>query len=97
MKNLRRGRIDCMETGRKTMVRDLTTGSVARQLILFALPLFAANSLQAVYNIAGFNAYGWYRHGETDMFVSCGFSGWGVPLRTEERSEYVLLNLLPEN
>ncbi len=53
--------------------------------------------LQAVYNIAGFNAYGWYRHGETDMFVSCGFSGWGAPLRTEERSEYVLVNLLPEN
>ena len=31
--------------------------------------------LQVVYTIAGFNAYGWYRHGETDMFVSCGFSG----------------------
>ena len=35
----------------KTMVRDLTTGSVAKLLLAFAMPLFFANALQAVYNL----------------------------------------------
>ena len=33
------------------MVRDLTTGSVPRTLVAFALPLFLANLLQMVYNM----------------------------------------------
>ena len=52
--------------------------------------------LKTVYNLACFNAYGKYRHGNTDVFVSSGFSGWGVPLKTEVRSEYVVVNLVPE-
>ena len=34
-----------------SMIRDLTRGSVPRQLLSFAAPLFAANALQAVYNL----------------------------------------------
>ena len=52
--------------------------------------------LKTIYNLGGFNAYGKYHHGDTDVFVSSGFSGWGVPLRTEVRSEYVVVNLVPE-
>ncbi|MBR3368032.1 MAG: hypothetical protein IKG66_09660, partial [Lachnospiraceae bacterium] len=37
--------------GEKTLVRDLTQGSVVRQLFVFAAPLFVANALQAVYNL----------------------------------------------
>lgn len=33
------------------MVHDLTGGKVARQLILFSLPLLASNTLQALYNL----------------------------------------------
>ena len=33
------------------MINDLTTGSVAKQLIMFALPLMLSNLLQTVYNI----------------------------------------------
>ena len=38
-------------TASETMVRDLTTGSVPGLLFSFAAPLFAANALQAVYNL----------------------------------------------
>lgn len=72
MKNLSDVRIDRMETGRKTMVRDLTTGSVARQLILFALPLFAANSLQAVYNMVDMIIVGRFIGGSGMSAVSIG-------------------------
>ena len=34
-----------------TMIRDLTRGPVVSQLFRFALPLFASNALQAVYNL----------------------------------------------
>lgn len=36
---------------KKTMVTDLTDGSVVKQLLIFAFPLFASNMLQAIYNI----------------------------------------------
>ena len=35
----------------RSMITDLTTGNVTRQLLLFAAPLFVSNALQAVYNI----------------------------------------------
>ena len=34
-----------------TMIRDLTRGPVVSQLFRFAMPLFASNALQAVYNL----------------------------------------------
>lgn len=35
----------------KTMVKDLTTGSVPKLLLVFAAPLFVSNALQAIYNV----------------------------------------------
>ena len=40
-----------MQQAKKTMVQDLTGGSVAKLLLKFAFPLFVSNALQAVYNI----------------------------------------------
>ncbi len=37
----------------QTMIKDLTQGSVVKQLFAFTAPLFVANLLQAVYNIGG--------------------------------------------
>ena len=34
-----------------SMIRDLTQGNVVKQLLSFAAPLFAANALQAIYNL----------------------------------------------
>lgn len=34
-----------------SMIRDLTKGNVTKQLLIFALPLFLSNALQAIYNI----------------------------------------------
>ena len=36
---------------RKTLIKDLTEGSVPRELMLFALPLALSGVLQAVYNM----------------------------------------------
>lgn len=36
---------------KKTMVKDLTNGNVAKLLLVFAAPLFVSNALQAIYNI----------------------------------------------
>ena len=35
----------------KSQIRDFTQGSITRQLIPFALPLFLSNLLQVVYNM----------------------------------------------
>lgn len=39
-----------MAKGKETMITDLTTGSVPKQLIKFAAPLFLSGVLQTVYN-----------------------------------------------
>ena len=54
------------------MVKDLTNGSVAKQLILFALPLFAANALQAVYNMVDMIIVGRFIGGYGMSAVSIG-------------------------
>ena len=56
----------------KTMVKDLTTGSVARQLLAFALPLFFANALQAVYNLVDMMVVGQLIGGAGMSAVSIG-------------------------
>ena len=56
----------------KSMVRDLTQGSVAKQLILFAMPLFVANALQAVYNIVDMVVVGQVIGGAGMSAVSIG-------------------------
>ena len=42
------------------MIRDLTTGPVATQLLRFAFPLFLSNALQAVYNLVDMIVVGNY-------------------------------------
>jgi len=55
-----------------TMVKDLTTGSVTKQLLVFALPLFVSNSLQAVYNIVDMIIVGQFIGGAGMSAVSIG-------------------------
>ncbi len=56
----------------KTMVNDLTSGSVAKKLITFALPLFLSNALQAIYNIVDMIVVGQYHGGPGMSAVSTG-------------------------
>lgn len=51
--------------------------------------------LQIIYNILNLNAYGLYRHGNTDVYVSSGISGWLFPFRTEEACHFEVITLLP--
>lgn len=51
--------------------------------------------LQFVYNILGFDACGFYRHGNTDVYVSPGISGWLFPFRTEACCCFEVVALLP--
>ena len=52
--------------------------------------------LRLLYTIFGFDAYGEYHYGNTDLYVSPGISGWNLPLRTEASSQYEIVNLVPE-
>jgi len=53
--------------------------------------------LQWVYRLLGYEAYGWFRHGDTDLFVSSGAAGWNYPFRTEAGCHYDVISILPEN
>ena len=55
-----------------TMITDLTEGSVPKLLLLFALPLFASNALQAVYNIVDMVVVGQFIGGTGMSAVSTG-------------------------
>lgn len=55
-----------------TMVTDLTSGSVVRQLLVFSLPLFVSNALQAVYNMVDMIIVGQYIGGAGMSAVSIG-------------------------
>ena len=57
---------------KKEMVRDLTQGSIAKNLIKYAAPLFVANSLQAVYNVVDLIVVGRVDGGESMAAVSIG-------------------------
>ena len=52
--------------------------------------------LQLLYTIFGYDAYGKYQYGNTDLYVSSGISGWNLPLRTEAACHYEVVTLLPE-
>ncbi|MBR2054270.1 MAG: MATE family efflux transporter [Clostridia bacterium] len=79
-----------MQQAKKTMVQDLTGGSVAKLLLKFAFPLFVSNALQAVYNIVDMVVIG-QKMGKVGMsavstggdvlhlltFVAMGFSSAG--------------------
>ena len=49
--------------------------------------------LKEVYPLAVHNIYGDYRCGDTELYVSAGFSGWCFPLRSEEHCHYEVINL----
>ena len=51
--------------------------------------------LKMVYDIAGYDVQGFYRHGNTDVYVSSGVGGWYVPIRTEGHCAYEVITLLP--
>ena len=55
-----------------TMVRDLTKGSVTKELLKFAFPLFLSNALQAIYNIVDMIVVGQYIGGSGMSAVSIG-------------------------
>ncbi len=60
-------------TGNKqSMITDLTEGSVAKQLLMFAMPLFVANALQAVYNLVDMVVVGQVIGGAGMSAVSIG-------------------------
>lgn len=61
-----------MDNSGKTMVKDLTRGSVPKELLLFALPLFASNALQAVYNMVDMIIVGQFIGGAGMSAVSIG-------------------------
>lgn len=56
----------------KTLVKDLTQGSIAKQLITYAAPLFLANTLQAVYNLVDMMVMGQVEGGIGMAAVSIG-------------------------
>ena len=56
----------------RSMITDLTQGSVVKQLFLFAMPLFVANALQAVYNLVDMVVVGQVIGGAGMSAVSIG-------------------------
>lgn len=62
----------------KSMVKDLTTGSVPKQLLLFAAPLFVSNALQAIYNIVDMVVVGQVIGGEGMSAVATGGNVLGI-------------------
>ena len=56
----------------QSMVRDMTTGNVGKQMLSFALPLFVSNALQAVYNLVDMIVVGQYIGGAGMSAVSIG-------------------------
>ncbi len=61
-----------MADNQGTMVKDLTSGSVVKQLLVFAFPLFISNSLQAVYNMVDMIIVGQFIGGAGMSAVSIG-------------------------
>ena len=57
---------------KKEMVKDLTKGSIAKNLITYAAPLLLANTLQAVYNIVDMMVVGQVEGGLALAAVSIG-------------------------
>ena len=59
-------------TSQKSMVKDLTQGSVPKLLLAFAAPLFISNALQAIYNIVDMVVVGQVIGGTGMSAVSTG-------------------------
>lgn len=61
-----------MDTQKNKLIQDFTTGSVSRQLVLFSIPLFLSNLLQAVYNMVDMAIVGQVEGGAGLSAVSVG-------------------------
>lgn len=61
-----------MEKKEFSMVNDLTKGSIAKQLLYFALPLFLSNAMQAIYNVADMVIVGRFIGGSGMSAVATG-------------------------
>lgn len=51
--------------------------------------------LQYIYNVSGYDSFGFYGHGDTQTFVSAGAGGWMFPFRSEEYSQYNVITFTP--
>lgn len=51
--------------------------------------------LCTLFELAGYECFREYRHGNTVLYVSPGASGWGYPFRTDKHCEYEVLTLSP--
>ena len=51
--------------------------------------------LKTVYKLGVNNIFGKYKMDNTDIYVSSGFSGWGMPLRTEKHCNFEVVTLKP--
>ena len=51
--------------------------------------------LQHLYNISGYDSFGFYFHGDTQTFVSARAGGWLIPFRTEENCQYNVITFIP--
>ena len=51
--------------------------------------------MQWIYQLAGYEEYGFYHHGNTDVYVTCGASGWCFPFRTPMPCQYEVVTLEP--
>lgn len=77
---------------RKTLIKDLTEGSVPRELMLFALPLALSGVLQAVYNMVDMVVVGRCLESAGVSAVSIGgdlmmvltFVAWDFPCSTSD-------------
>lgn len=51
--------------------------------------------LQWVYRLLGYDSYGFFHHGDTELYVSSGVSGWDFPFRSEAGCHYEVITLTP--
>ena len=52
--------------------------------------------LHTVYSLLGLYVKGYYRVGDTDLYVSPGIAGWAIPTRTESHCMYEVVTLHPK-
>ena len=77
-----------MDSGRFWEYRDAPTEKITDGFSVFTLPHFLW--------LAGYDACGFFIHGDTLPYVSSGASGWSFPFRSEAGCHYEVIILEPE-
>ena len=49
--------------------------------------------LNFIYRLVGYDSYGFFHYGETELYVSAGASGWIIPFRSEKACHYEVFRL----